>query len=164
MRTYTHALVSYHAARRVSGKLVAASAAAGAAMPDLPALTGSAWLLARRGSFEREAFHGEVCARSRFRRPDAALHSAVILGAALPVALAAGRLGAGFWCGWAGHVAADLLTHGSDARPVLWPVSRRRFESPVSYRERDRHGAAFTIVEHGAVLALLWYGASRADE
>ncbi|MDN5697402.1 MAG: hypothetical protein L0G70_05425 [Rubrobacter sp.] len=158
MRTYTHALVSYHVARRVSGKLVAASVTAGAAMPDLPALTGSAWLLARRGSFEREAFHGEVCARSRFRRPDAAPSITAECSAALPVALAAGRLG------WAGHGAADLLTHGSDARPVLWPVSRRRFESPVSYSERDRHGAAFTIVEHGALLALLWSGASRADE
>lgn len=161
MRTYTHALVSYHAARRLSGDPLAAVAAAGSTLPDLPALAGSAWLLARRGCFSREEFHGEVCARSGFGKPDAALHSAAILGAALPVALAAGRRGLSLWSGWAGHVAVDLLTHGADARPVLWPISQRRFESPVSYRERERYGAAFTVVEHGVALALVWAVARR---
>ena len=159
MRTYTHALVSYYAARRVSGKRLAASTAAGATLPDLPALSGSAWLLAKRRRFAREEFRGEVCGRSRFARPDAALHSAVVLTAALPVALILGRRGLSLWCGWAGHVAADFLTHGADARPVLWPVSRRRFVSPVSYRERERHGAAFTVIEHGVLLALVWAAA-----
>jgi hypothetical protein len=57
-------------------------------------------------------------------------------------------------------VASDVLTHGSDARPPLWPLSRWRFESPVSYRERDRHGLPFTVVEH-AVLLALGYAAFR---
>lgn len=154
MRTYTHALLSYYAARRVYGRRLAASAASGAALSDLPALAGSVWLLARRGRISREEFRGEVCARSIFGGPDAALHSAVALTTALPFALILGRGGLSFWCGWTGHVATDLLTHGADARPVLWPLSRRRFVSPLSYRERERHGAAFTAIEHGVLLAI----------
>ena len=65
-----------------------------------------------------------------------------------------------FLLGWAGHVAADVLTHGSDARPharkrrpPLCPVSSYRFESDISYRERYRHHALpFTIAEPAAVL------------
>lgn len=51
-------------------------------------------------------------------------------------------------------MASDLLTHGSDARPPLWPLSVWRFESPVFYRERERHGLVFTLAEHAALLAL----------
>lgn len=165
MRTYTHAVLSYLAAARLSGKRGAIWAAVGATLPDAPALAGSAWLLLRR-RFSRERFHGEVCGRLRFRAPDAALHSGAVL--AVPaLTLAAWRLTGGrapravpLVLGWAGHAAADLATHGADARPPLWPVSRRRFESPLSYRERDRHGRAFTLVEH-AILAVLCYAAHR---
>lgn len=167
VRTYTHAILSYadtHAilsyalAFRLSGPLAARWAAAGALLPDLPALAGSAGLVLRRGRFSRGALYGEVCGKRRVGLPDAALHSAAVLAVALPVAL--GVRGRGFWLGWSGHVAADLLTHGSDARPLLWPLSRRRFASPVSYRERDRHGAAFTLLEHAA-LAVLTYRSLR---
>jgi membrane-bound metal-dependent hydrolase YbcI (DUF457 family) len=58
-----------------------------------------------------------------------------------------------FLLGWAGHVAADALTHSSDARPLLWPVSAYRFESPLSYREFDRYALPFTVAERAAVLA-----------
>ncbi len=59
-----------------------------------------------------------------------------------------------FLIGWAGHVLADALTHAEDARPILWPVSKRRFRSPVSYWDRSHHARAFTMVEHGALLLL----------
>lgn len=160
MRTYTHAALSYLAAARLSGDRAAAWAAAGATLPDVPALAGSAWLVLRRRRFSREELYGEVCGRRRFALPDAALHSAAVL-APPALALAARRVegyptrrGLPFVLGWAGHAAADLLTHGVDARPPLWPFSRWRFESPVSYRERERHGLAFAILEHGALLAL----------
>ncbi len=35
-----------------------------------------------------------------------------------------------------------------------WPVSRWRFESPVSYWDRGRYGRAFAVIEHAAVLAV----------
>ena len=159
MRTYSHAVLTYRAFRRL-GAPSATAASLGAVLPDLPAIAGAAWLAANRlGRFSRRDFETEVCGRGVFAAPDAALHSA------LPVALAA--LGAplflrrgdtraallSFLLGWAGHVAADALTHGSDARPLLWPVSVYRFESPLSYRERDRHALPFTVAEHAAVLA-----------
>lgn len=54
--------------------------------------------------------------------------------------------------GWAGHVLADALTHAEDARPILWPLSRRRLRSPVSYWDRSRHALLFALAEHGALL------------
>jgi hypothetical protein len=158
VRTYSHALLTYRAFRRL-GAPTATAASLGAVLPDLPAIAGAAWLAAKGlGRFSRKDFETEVCGRSVFAGPDAALHSA------LPVSMAAVCLpvypGRGatrnvllpFLLGWAGHVAADILTHGSDARPPLWPISAYRFESPLSYRERDRHALPFTIAEHAAVL------------
>ncbi len=158
MRTYSHAILTYTALRRL-GTPTATAASLGAVLPDGPAIAGAAWLAANRlGGFSRGEFEKEVCGRSAFAGPDAALHSV------LPVAIAA--LGApsffgrgkmrtvlpAFVLGWACHVAADVLTHGSDARPLLWPVSNYRFKSPLSYRERDRHALPFTVAEHAAVL------------
>ena len=165
MRTYSHAILTYAALRRL-GTPAATAASLGAVLPDLPAIAGAAWLAANRlGGFSRGEFEKEVCGRSAFAGPDAALHSV------LPVAIAA--LGISlllrrgktrtvllpFVLGWACHVAADVLTHGSDARPLLWPVSSYRFESPLSYRERDRYALPFTLIEHAAVLAAA-YGAT----
>lgn len=164
MRTYTHVLLSYLVAARISDGRGAAWAAAGAALPDVPALAGAAWLLLRRGRLAREEFHGEVCGRRRFGAPDAALHSVAVLAAVAGAQTAAGTddgRGKVFLLGWAGHAAADLLTHGADARPPMWPLSRWRFASPVSYRERDRHGAAFTAIEHAALAALVTREATR---
>lgn len=164
VRTYTHAILSYEISRRISDRRGAAWASAGAMLPDLPALAGSAWLLVRSRRLSRDAFHGEVCGRRRFGLPDAALHSAAVLAVAGAIPLASQFAGCStprrnrvieFLLGWAGHVLADFATHGSDARPPLWPFSSRRFESPVSYRERDRHGLAFTLAEHGAVITVL---------
>ncbi len=159
MRTYSHAILTYSALLRRRGVPTATAGSLGAVLPDLPAIAGAAWLAADRlGGFSRGEFEAEVCGRSVFAGPDAAFHSV------LPVAMAA--LGASllprrgetrtallsFVLGWAGHVVADALTHGSDARPLLWPVSAYRFESPLSYRERDRHALPFTVAEHAAVL------------
>lgn len=122
-------------------------------MPDIPAGIGAVWLGARR-LYSRESFLKEVCGRGAFRNPDAALHSILPVALALAISITR-RPGPAlpFVLGWAGHVAADALTHTSDARPLLWPISDWRFESPVSYRERDRHAIPFTIAEHTLVLA-----------
>lgn len=161
MRTYSHALLTHRALRRL-GPRAATAAALGATLPDLPALFGAAWLAAKRPkAFSRHDFETRVCGRTLFSRPDAALHSALPVLTALALY---GTLGirrrrkdhalTAFLLGWAGHVAADALTHGTDARPILWPVSSYRFESPISYRERDRHALPFTLIEHAALLAL----------
>lgn len=164
VRTYSHALLTLAAARRLAPSNPAAVwSAVGATIPDVPAVTGAAWLLTRRRAFSREAFDADVCGRTVFRTPDAALHSAPSVLVALAILALAGpfagrrdaalRSALAFVLGWAGHVAADALTHGTDARPMFWPLSERRFQSPVSYRERDRHALAFTVLEHALVLA-----------
>lgn len=159
VRTYSHAILTYRTLRRL-GTPTATAATLGAVLPDLPAIAGAAWLAANRlGGFSRREFETEVCGRRVFAGPDTAFHSALpvavaVLGASL--CLRRGKTRAAllsFLLGWAGHVAADVLTHGSDARPLLWPVSAYRFESPLSYRERDRHALPFTVAEHAAVLA-----------
>ena len=162
MRTYSHALLTLAAARYLKQKdgPSATWAAVGATMPDLPAGIGAAWLL-DRGRHSREDFLQEVCGRSVFRRLDAALHSVLFVTTALllyatleAVEHDRGKTSLAFLLGWAGHVATDTLTHGSDARPLLWPLSKWRFYSPVSYRERERYGRMFTVVEHAVLLML----------
>ncbi len=161
MRTYSHAVLTRAAFRRHGRPATAATL--GATLPDLPALLGAAWLAATRpGRLSRESFESNVCGRSLFARPDAALHAALPVSAALSLYAVSGAKGRdpsgillAFLLGWAGHVVSDALTHGADARPILWPLSTRRFQSPVSYRERDRHAIPFAIAEHAATLAVL---------
>ena len=169
VRTYSHALLTRAASRRF-GRRRATAAALGATLPDLPALVGAAWLLARRpGRFSRANFEADVCGRTLFARPDAALHSVLPVSGALALYAALrnrdpNRAALFFLLGWAGHVASDALTHGRDARPPLWPLSDRRFESPVSYRERDRHATLLTALEHLAVLAAVPRTRTPADK
>lgn len=123
---------------------------------------GAAWLWARRKTFSRKDFDDEVCGRSLFRGPDAALHSAIPIAAA---AIALGHIFRGktsaFLLGWAGHVLADFLTHGEDARPIFWPLSEWKFESPISYRGKEQYGRLFTVVEHAAVMAALIFATAK---
>ncbi len=164
MRTYSHAVLTWAVARFAapSEASMAAWGASGAALPDLPAIAGTALLGSRRRRLDRSELREQVCARRSFSGPDAALHSALPVGAALLLMLwtrgstersPCKRL-LGFLMGWAGHVLADALAHAEDARPILWPVSGWRFVSPLSYWDRSRHAHAFTIAEHGMLLLL----------
>ena len=172
MRTYSHALLTWAVARRASGRRLAEPAVLGAVMPDVPAALGVGWLFLRRGAgFGRGEFESEVCARTVFREPDAALHSVLPVGAALALRTAAGKArdpdGAllAFLLGWSGHVLADVFTHAEDARPVFWPLSRWRFRGPVSYWDRGYHARAFSVLEHASLLlavgGILRHGAGK---
>ncbi|MGI8648918.1 MAG: metal-dependent hydrolase [Rubrobacter sp.] len=160
MRTYSHVALTYAALRLAACPANEATLAAlGAALPDLPAGAGWAWLRTRDRSATREDFDTEVCGRSVFRVPDTALHSFPILLAAVFVSLFVLRnsgVGRVFLLGWTGHLVVDLLTHSSDARPQFWPFTGWRFVSLVSYRESERHGLAVAVAEHALVaLALI---------
>ena len=113
MRTYSHAVLTYRAFRRLGGPNAIASSL-GAVLPDLPIIAGAAWLAANRlGRFSRKDFEVEVCGRGVFTAPrEATLHSAlpVAMAAALaaPVCLGRGSTRTAllsFLLGWAGHVA-----------------------------------------------------------
>lgn len=170
MRTYSHAALTWTVVRLAdpSEADVAAWGAAGATLPDLPAIAGAVWLDSRRYRLDRIRVLDEVCAKRSFAGPDAVLHSALPVGALLLILRTRGPRGRSlrkplfaFLIGWAGHVLADALTHAGDARPMLWPVSGWRLRSPVSYWERSHHARAFTMVEHGALLLLAAWAISR---
>ena len=161
MRTYSHALLTWVTARRLrpSEPGVAAWGALGAVLPDLPAIAGAILLGARRRPFTRREFCEEVCEKVPFGGPDAALHSALPAAATLAVYRMSGAEKhhprpalLALLLGWMGHVLTDALTHAEDARPVLWPLSRWRFRSPISYWDRSRHARVFALAEHGALL------------
>ena len=111
MRTYSHAVLTYRAFRRL-GAPTAPAASLGAVFPDLPAIAGAAWLAANHlGTFSRRDFETEVCGRGVFAAPDAALRSALpVAMAALAAPLCLGRGSTrtallSFLLGWAGPVA-----------------------------------------------------------
>lgn len=163
MRTYSHALLTWAAAKRLkpSGPDIAAFSMAGALLPDVSVGVGAVWLGAQRlGRFSREEFDAEVCGKTLFSRPDAGLHSLLPVAALLALYAAPAvrqldpeRTLLAFLLGWAGHAIADALTHAGDARPIVWPISGWRLEAPISYWDRDRHALLFTFAEHTALLA-----------
>ena len=169
VRTYSHALLTWAAARRLvpSGPNVAAWGALGAALPDLPAIAGALWLGARqRRRPTRRELCEEACEKGPFGEPDAALHSAPPAVLLLAFCLTSGTSKRrpeppAFFLGWLGHVLADALTHAQDARPILWPLSRRRFRGPVSYWDRAHHALPFALAEHGALLFVAAWILSR---
>lgn len=98
------------------------------------------------------------------------LHSPVVVGALF----AASRLGSlsstwqrrlgSFAAGCALHIAMDIPVHHDDGPVVFWPIDwDYRFESPVSYWDRDHYGGivapidlAITVIG-GATLIRSWW-------
>jgi phospholipid N-methyltransferase len=179
VNTYTHVLFSWVAARRLRADRpgVAWLAAAGAGLPDVPYLARAARILTReRGRVrKRDVLAGLDYYDTPAWTPDLVVHSllpaAHILGVymVLPRRQVRTREAVlAFALGWAGHNLVDLGTHASDARPHLWPLTNRRWRSPVSYWERRAHGTPVLVAEHVAVAALavrlLMARSSRAQE
>lgn len=119
----------------------------GAVAPDLPVICAVAVLRARGRPTEGlldAAYHGPGLAP---------LHMAVHSLLAPTAAALVGRAPRAFAAGWLGHLLVDYATHARDAWPPAWPLSRRRFPSPVSYWEPDRHARAFSAIEVAALVA-----------
>ncbi len=168
VRTYSHAALTWIPARVAdrSEASVAARAAPGATVSDLPAVAGAARLGPRRRRHDRPEFREEVCKKSSFAGPDAALYSTLPVGALLLIFWTFGpgerslcKPLLGFLMGRARHILADALTNAADALPILWPISERRFRIP--YLDRSHHARAFTMVEHGTLLLLVAWTISR---
>lgn len=119
----------------------------GAVAPDLPAIVRASALRARGTPVE------DVCAKtyhcSPWREVQLGAHSVLA-----PLALAAvRRRGAReLAAGWLGHLVVDALTHHDDAWPPLWPVSPRRWRSPLSYWQREHHARPLLAAELTALL------------
>jgi hypothetical protein len=123
---------------------------AGASAPDLPALVRAAVLSAR--GVGRADLIAATYQPPRWRVVHRAFHSAFV-----PAALACtGRapLLRPLAAGWTAHLAADLVSHHTDAWPLLWPLSGARWRSPVSYWERDHHARTWSAVESAALAGM----------
>jgi phospholipid N-methyltransferase/membrane-bound metal-dependent hydrolase YbcI (DUF457 family) len=161
VNTYSHMLQTMAAARRLrpGNPGLARTAAIGAALPDLPyALRAARMLARRRGDLSlREVMTALDYYGTTEWAPDLLLHSLAPLIPAAALATLPGNprtrahLGA-LTAGLAGHALTDLLTHKTDARPPLWPLSGRRWHSPVSCWDRDAHAIPVTIAEHALTL------------
>jgi phospholipid N-methyltransferase len=162
--TPTHGLVTGAVARRLwpQDRAKARCAAAGAVLPDLPLWARAAWTLAQPGRFDLDRLGYGTGSNMQ---PEAALHS-VFAPAAL---LAASKLArnprvrgclAALAAGWAGHIAADVPWHHTDAWPHLWPVASWRFRSPLSGTERTHHARGVQAAE---VLMAVWAVTSLAQ-
>src|SRR5205085_7287334 len=124
-------------------------------LPDLPYLARAAAPLARhRGRLTAgQALAGLDYYGTTEWAPDLALHSllplipAAVLAAVLRAPQARACLLA-FTAGWAAHCLADLPVHATDARPPFWPLSHRRWHSPVSNWDRRAHAIPVAAAEH----------------
>jgi LexA-binding, inner membrane-associated putative hydrolase len=166
MHTYSHAVLTWAAARRIKGEEfhAAAWAAAGSALPDLPTLAKAARLLWRhQGSIEKEEWLDALeYSKEPSGKVDLAVHSLAPVGFLLLLYKVLGLKhkdpkGAllAFLLGWAGHNILDFPTHAEDARPLFWPLSRWRWKSPISYWDRKFYAMPCLLVEHGMLLALI---------
>lgn len=170
METYAHAFFTWTLAKHGvgAGRAAGVAGAVGAAMPDAPALAGTAYYLAKTGRFWAEEDLEAIYFTGPFGVTGSALHSVVPAGALLVLYwllrrrssrtgldFDARRVLLWFLLGWAGHTVVDFLTHVDDLRPLLWPFSEWRWSSPVSYYNPRYHGREFMLVSHATMLAVI---------
>jgi phospholipid N-methyltransferase len=120
-------------AARPGDPAAARAAALGAVLPDLPYwLLGTALAVRGRTRDQMRARLGYDGSELNWA-PDLATHSVLAPAA--------------FGAGWAGHILCDLPVHHTDARPHGYPLWARRFHSPLSAWDRDRHAGLVTAAE-----------------
>ena len=164
METYSHAFFTWVLAKHglKAGRAAALAGAAGAALPDVPAVAGVAYLWNGRDEMPVEQFLDAVYFTGPFGTTGSVLHSAVPVVVLLVLYRAAklGRRDARkmllwFLLGWFGHTVADFLTHVDDTRPIFWPISGWEWSSPVSYYNPLYYGREFFVVNHGLMLLIV---------
>lgn len=167
MYTQTHVLVgaALFSRRRITGRSLAA--VAGSLAPDL-ALYASL-IAARFAGKSNSEFFGELYWREPVVTIMRASHSLPIFGTLLLVGVVAWRQkntgenggGSGIQAGAASfgealtffclaallHAVTDFMLHNEDAHMQLWPISRWKFASPVSYWDPSRFGSYWSLLE-----------------
>jgi len=82
---------------------------------------------------------------------------------ALVAATRQGSAGRALGAGALSHVAIDVVSHHEDAWAILWPLSDRRWRSPVSYWDHEHHARTWATVEVAALLVARRHTSSRAE-
>ncbi len=125
-------------------------------IPDIPFFISSAYFFARNG-VNMESWI--LAYEHPWSKPVGSLtHSLVIAILGLAAAFFLQRK---YWYpyfyGWIFHIFTDMLTHVSDAQPVLWPLSQRRLPGLISYWERDYYSREFGIINLAAASLFALY-------
>jgi hypothetical protein len=133
------------------GRPKAGWAIAGSVLPDAPAILRGAWVLGRRTP-RAEAIR-RIYRQPPWRQVHLGAHA--VWGPLALGAVARGPAARSLTAGWAGHLAVDYATHHDDAWPPFWPVSDRRFRSPLSYWQPEYRATAVLAVDLAAGLLAL---------
>lgn len=159
MNTPAHAVLNLAMLEHGQRRGLAAWVLAGAIGPDLPNALFLAYHRVVLG-MGTQAIYAEVYPLPQWQAVLAPSHSVWL--AALVLSLALWRRHAGWTAAglsFTAHLVFDLLTHGADAHPHLWPLSDLRWVSPVSYWDAA-HGARWFVplelVSVAASAALVW--------
>lgn len=163
MRTFSHVVIALAAGNRVKRRSLLAFAAS-SALPDLPLLTLTGVSLLSSPSWTEgmtrmhDAYETSPVWIGLYNAP----HSLVVLSVtALVTALLKPsppkKLLLWGLAGAALHTIIDIFTHAGDGPRFLYPLSRLRFQSPVSYWDPAYFGRAFTIFEYSLDTLILIY-------
>jgi hypothetical protein len=132
---------------------------AGAIAPDLPMVGMFVYDRYVQGLDEGAIWEGRYWTDA-WQIPTAIGHSIPIALVILAIGLAARWQAVTFFAlSVLVHIAGDLPFHTEDAHMHLWPLSRYKFISPVSYYDPRHYGNIMHWVELGlmvAMMAVLW--------
>ena len=159
MLTPTHTLLSCGLLTRRNSWARNLAVLAGGVAPDMPMFGMFIWDRWVMGLGEEQIWEGRYWTDA-WQIPTAIGHS-------IPLALLLLALGMAVRWQWLSafalsvlvHVAGDLPFHNDDAHMHLWPLSRWKFISPVSYYDPNHYGNIMHFVELAlmiAMMALLW--------
>jgi hypothetical protein len=150
MLTTSHALFTYAA---VPAGDSAALPVIGSVLPDLPFIFATPLYLLR-GTALRGAVGAAVASGLSGRLARVAHSLLVAASAAVLAILLCPPLLPLVW-GWIGHNVVDFFTHHAEAHAHFYPLSEWRFQSPVSYYERDHHARVYMAAEALVAAALV---------
>jgi len=167
IETYSHAFFTWALAKHgvKTGRAAGIAGAAGATLPDVPSIAGTAYYIGipflREGwsSIDSEELLDSIYSSGPFGATGVALHSAVppLALLLLYVFLKLGsrdhrKILLWFLIGWLGHAVADFLTHVDNARPLFRAISDWTWSSPISYYNPLHYGQEFFAISHALIL------------
>ena len=159
MLTPTHTLLSCGLLTRRNSTARNVAVVVGGVAPDLPMFALFIWDRYVQGLGEEQIWEGRYWTDA-WQIPAAIGHSLPIASVILAIGLAARwQLLSFFALSMLVHIMTDLPFHNDDAHMHLWPLSRWKFISPVSYWDPAHYGNIMHWVELAlmvTMMAVLW--------
>ena len=136
---------------------------AGGIAPDVPMFGMFVWDRYVQGLGEEQIWEGRYWTDA-WQIPTAIGHSIPIAAVILAIGMTARlRVLTFFALSMLVHILGDLPFHNDDAHMHLWPLSRWKFISPVSYYDPSHHGNIMHFVELGLMIAMMGLLSRRFD-